>query len=178
MNLLLTLPLNPRIPRATLPLLILPRQQYPCNNTPTKQKQRQIRQHNPMPKFEPRFILRAVNIRAHHAIEVSPPDNEAERDTALVHAFEVVGRPGDGVRDAGVDAHGAEERACVLDAWRAGAEEHGEAYDAEEGHDDVAETALLGAICDPADEDGANCCYGVGWDGEQVCSRRGVAELL
>jgi len=41
-----------------------------------------------------------------------------------------------------------------LDAGGFGAEQHGEADDAEEGNEDVAETALAGTVGDVADRDG------------------------
>lgn len=40
-------------------------------------------------------------------VEVAPADHRADDDAALVHAFDVVGAPGQGVGDGGIDAHGA-----------------------------------------------------------------------
>ena len=58
----------------------------------------------------------AVDVGGDDAVEVAPADDEAHRDAALVDAFGVVGRPDDGVGDAGVDAQGAEEGAGVADS--------------------------------------------------------------
>ena len=46
------------------------------------------------------------------------PDDESERDSALVDALGVVGCPNDGVGDAGVDAQSAEKGARVTNARR------------------------------------------------------------
>lgn len=57
----------------------------------------------------------AVDVGGDDAVEVAPADDEADGDAALVDAFDVVGGPGDGVGDAGVDSEGAEVDAGVLD---------------------------------------------------------------
>lgn len=62
--------------------------------------------------------LRLINIRANHAIKITPADNEAHSYAALVDAFGIIGDPDDSISDAGVDAESAEEGACVSDAWR------------------------------------------------------------
>ena len=95
-----------------------------------------------------------VDVGTDDAVQIAPADDEAEHDAALVHALGVVGGPGDGVGDAGVDAQGAEERAGVLDAGLLRAEQHGEAGDAEGGDEDIAEAAAFGAVCYEPDRDG------------------------
>lgn len=93
----------------TRPLLIFPRQQKPCYYTAAEQPQHKIRQHDSMPMEKSGLILGAVDIGRYDTVEVAPPDDESEGDSALIHAFDIVGSPGDGVRDAGIDAYRAEE---------------------------------------------------------------------
>jgi hypothetical protein len=114
LNLSLRLPLNPRIPPTARSLLILIDQQKPLEQTAAQEEQSEIGQDGAMAGQESRRILAAVDIGGDDAVEVAPADDEANGDAALVDAFDVVGRPGDCVADAGIDAEGAEVDACVL----------------------------------------------------------------
>ena len=104
LHLPLRLPLHQIIPPPTPPPRILPLQQHPHQKTPAKKKNRQIRQHNPMPRSILRRRSSLIDIRAHNAVEISPANDETHRDAAFVDAFGVVGDPDDGVGDAGVDS--------------------------------------------------------------------------
>ncbi len=106
-----------------------------------------------MARDVPGLVHRAVDVAAHDAVQVPPPDDEAERDATLVHPLGVVRRPGDRVRDARVDAQGAQEGAGVPDPRGVAAEEHGEPDDAEERDADVAEAALPGPIGEVTEAD-------------------------
>ena len=86
-------------------------------HTPTEQEHRFIRQHHRMPGYEPWRISLSVDVRGHNAVEIAPSNHEAEGDAPFVDAFDVVGGPGDGVADAGVDAKCTEEDAGVLNVW-------------------------------------------------------------
>lgn len=67
-----------------------------------------------MARLETRSILGSVNVRGHDPVEITPADDEPKGDTTLVHPFNVVGRPGDGVSDARVDSHCAQKGAGIL----------------------------------------------------------------
>ena len=63
---------------------------------------------------ESRRVRAAVDVGGDDAVEVSPADDEADGDAALVDALDVIGDPADGVGDAGVDTQGAQVDADVL----------------------------------------------------------------
>ena len=63
---------------------------------------------------KPGGVLAAVDVGGDDAVEVSPADDEADGDAALVDALDVVGGPGDGVADAGIDSQSAEVDSCIL----------------------------------------------------------------
>jgi hypothetical protein len=72
---------------------------------------------------EPGCVGPAVDVGGDDTVQVSPAHDETDGDAAFVDAFHIVGGPGDGVGDAGVDSEGAEVDACVLDggfggSWR------------------------------------------------------------
>ena len=98
-----------------LPPLIPNRQKRIIRNTPAQQSNNHIPQHNTMSQSVPRRILSAVNIRRHYTVEISPRDHRAEGYAAFVHALDVVGNPGYGVGNTGVDTNCAEEGAGVGD---------------------------------------------------------------
>lgn len=131
-----------------------------------------------MSEKEPRRIFCAIDIRTHNAIDVSPPDHESQRDSALIYSFDIIRRPRDRVRNAWVNAHGSKERASILDAWCAGAQKHTEPDDSKDGHADVAQSTLLCAVREPSYEHRDDCSEGVGRDTKEVCSGGGVAELF
>lgn len=116
-DLRLALALDPDIPLPSSPLAILCLQSEMGSNTTTKQKERQVSQHDSMAELVSRSILRAVDVARHNAVQIAPADHEAQSDSALVHAFGIIGAPGNRVGDAGVDAQSAEEGTCVFDAW-------------------------------------------------------------
>lgn len=130
-----------------------------------------------MAETELGLIFCAVDVRTDDTVEVSPADREADRDTALVGAFDVVGGPGDGVRDTGVDARGAEEGACVLDVRVLRGEEHAETCDSEQRDTNVAPTALAGLVGHETDDDGQESSNGVRRNREQVGAGAGETEL-
>lgn len=111
----------------------------------------------------PGRILLAIDITGHDAVEIPPADKHADGDAALVDALDVVGDPGDGVGDAGVDAEGAEEGGEVGDGGGGLREEEGEAEDGEEGEGEVEEAALAETVGVEADEDGEETGADVGW---------------
>lgn len=115
LHLALTLPLNPHIPLSFPPLPILAHQQHALQDAAAQQKHRQICQDGAMTGEESRRIFAAIDVGGHDPVQVAPADDEADGDAALVDALDVVGRPGDGVGDAGVDAQGAEVDSRVLD---------------------------------------------------------------
>lgn len=107
-------------------------------------------------------ILWAVDIAADNTVQISPSDDESQRDTTLVDTFGVVGDPGDGVGDARVDAQRAQESPGVLHTWRFGTEKHGEANYSKQGNSDIAQTSLAGLISNPTDGDGQESSCGIG----------------
>lgn len=171
------LPLDPIVSLASQPLRVLTPEQRLRDDAPAQQPKHQVRQHDAVSREETRGLLGKVDVAADDAVEVAPTDDEAQRDAALVHAFEVVGRPSDGVGDARVDSEGAEESACVLDAGSFGAQQHGESDDAEEGDEDVAEPASAGAIGDETDDDRQDGGCGVRGHAEKVCLGGFVAQV-
>ena len=124
-----------------------------------------------------RTVLGPVDVATHDPVEVAPPDDDPECDTALVHALRVVRRPGDGVGDARVNAQGAEEGAGVSDSGALGSQEHGETGDTQEGDADIAEAALAGLVGDVTDGDGQDGGGGVGWHREELGPRGRVAQI-
>ena len=72
-----------------------------------------------------------------HTVQISPSDHEPQRDSSLVDSLDVVRRPANRVRNARVDAHGAQEHARVLYMRFSGAQKHRKAYDSETGHEHV-----------------------------------------
>lgn len=98
-----------------LPPLIPNRQENIIRNTPTQQANNHISQHNTMSQSIPRGILSTIDIRRHHAVEIAPCNYCPQGDTALVHALDIVGNPGYGVGDTGVNAYCPEEGAGVGD---------------------------------------------------------------
>lgn len=130
-----------------------------------------------MPRSIQRFIPRLIDVAAHHPIQIAPTDDKSHDDPALVHPLGIVGRPDDGISNAGVDAQRAEECACVLYPGGSARAEHGEAGHADQGAADVAEAALAGAVGEGADGDGQHGGGGIGWHGEELCFCGGVAEL-
>ena len=122
-------------------------------------------------------ILAPINITAHHPIQISPANNKPKSDTPLVHALNIVARPGDSIWDARVNTHGGEESAGVRDASGFIGEKHGKADDAKKGDNDVAEAAFARVIGYVADENGHGGGGGVGGNGEQLGFSGGVAEF-
>ena len=98
-------------------------------------------------------ILPLIYITGHHTIQISPSNHETHRNAPFVHTLGVVGGPDDGVGDAGVDTEGTEKGAGVLHGRGGAGYEHGETDDAEDGAADVAEAALVRAVCEGADAD-------------------------
>ena len=50
------------------------------------------------------YVSRLVNVRRDDAVEVAPADDEAHCNATFIGALGVVGGPGNGVGDTGVDA--------------------------------------------------------------------------
>lgn len=127
----------------------------------------------------PDGILRGleINITRDDTVEVAPADHKTDDDAALIHAFDVVRDPGNGVCDTGVDTESTEEGAGIFDAWLLGAEEHGEAGYAEEGDANVTETSLTGAIGNISNGDSKYSGCRVRGDTEQLGSGGGVPEF-
>lgn len=116
LDLILRLALSPAIPQTRHPLLILPSQQEPLQQAPTEQEEGQVGEDGAVAGPEAGRVGAAVDVGGDDAVEVAPADDKAEGDAAFVDALDVVGGPGDGVADAGVDSEGAEVDARVLDA--------------------------------------------------------------
>lgn len=124
------------------------------------------------------LVLVAVDVATDNTIDVAPADDEAEGDAALVDALGVVGGPGDGVGDTGVDPQRAEKGAGVLHPGGCAAEQHREPHDPDQRHPHVAQPALPRAVGQVADEDGHDACDGVRRNGEKLgFGRRFEAEL-
>lgn len=110
-----TLPFHPPISSTTGPPLILLDQQESLQDTASQQEEREVRDNGAVAGQESGGVRAAVDIRGDDAVEISPPDDEADGDAALVDSLDVVGSPGDGVADAGVDTQGGEVDTRVLD---------------------------------------------------------------
>ena len=137
----------------------------------------QVSQHHAVARDVPRGVLGPIDVAAHDPVQVAPPDDDPERDAALVHAFGVVRRPRDRVRDARVDAQRTQEGAGVPDPRAFGAEEHGKPDDAEQGDANVTETTFPGPVGDVADADGQTRGRRVRRDREQLRPRVRVPEI-
>ena len=169
-NLLLTLPLNPMIPLPLLPLLILIDQQKPRNHTATKQKHKQIPQHNPMPDIVPRRI--EVDIRANDTIDIAIPNHRTHNNPPLKHPLHIVRAPHNRIRNRRVDPQRPQVHTRVLHARVGRPDQHAEPDDADQGDSDIVQTALLVPVGAPTDEHGRDGRDRVGRHAEQV--RRGV----
>ena len=87
-----------------------------------------------------------IDVRTDNTVQISPPDDETQRDAAFVDSLGVVRGPDYGVCDARVDSQCAKEGSGILDARGGTGYQHGEADHAEDGDADVAEAALTGAV--------------------------------
>lgn len=70
---------------STLALVVLPPQQGVQHQRSTEQEQDQICKNNTMARIVGRRVLAAVDVRGGNTIEVSPADEETQRDTSLVY---------------------------------------------------------------------------------------------
>ena len=118
LDLLLRLALRPVIPAAGPPLPILPLQQRILQHAAPEQEDCQVAQYDAVALSVQWGVFGLVDVGGDDAVEVAPADDEAQGYAALVDAFRVVGGPDDGVGDARVDAHCAEEGAGVADSGR------------------------------------------------------------
>lgn len=116
LHLLERLPLGPIIPPPAPALRVLPPQQEILQNTAAEQEEGEVSEDDAVARAVEGRVRGAVDVGGDDAVEVAPAYDDAHGDAALVDAFGVVGAPDDGVGDAGVDAEGGEEGACVLDA--------------------------------------------------------------
>ena len=99
LDLLLSLVLHPVIALALSSLLVLGLEQKVCHQAAAEQEEGQVCQHNSMAKVVFWLILSSVDVRADHALKVSPADDDADCDTSLVSSFDVVGAPCNTVTD-------------------------------------------------------------------------------
>lgn len=98
-NLSIVLALDPVIALALSSLLVLGLEQKVCHQAAAEQEEGQVCQHNSMAKVVFWLILSSVDVRADHALKVSPADDDADCDTSLVSSFDVVGAPCNTVTD-------------------------------------------------------------------------------
>jgi len=160
------------------PLGVLLSQEQVLEHAAAEQRDDEVAQHRAVTRRVARGIRGAVDVAAHDPVQVSPPDDDPQRDPALVHALGVVRGPGDGVGDARVDAQGPEEGAGVPDPGAVATQEHRETDDAEHGDADVAEATLAGLVGDVTDghgQDGGGC---VRRHGEELGPRGRVAQVF
>jgi hypothetical protein len=113
-NLVLRLTFNPVVSFATSSLRILAPEQDILLHAATEQEHGFIAKDRPMARLETWSILGSVDIRGHDPVEIAPADDEPKGDATLVHSFNVVGCPGDGISDARVDSHCAQKGAGIL----------------------------------------------------------------
>lgn len=109
-----------------------------------------------------------VDIAADDTVEVAPANEEAKHNTSLVDAFDVVGDPGNGEGDAGVDAESAQKGADVLHGGLGGGHHHDETDDANNGADNVEDATLLDTVGPEADDDGHDGGQDVGRHAEEL----------
>lgn len=144
-----------------------------------------------MARVVPRLILLAVNVGGNNPIQISPSYDEAQGDAPFVdscsfevsksaaevlnsqkstfmHTFDVVARPGNGIGDSWVYAHGAEKDPSIPCPRRIASQEHGKAHHSEKRDPDVAEAPLACTIRDESDEDGEDGGGGVRGHTEQL----------
>lgn len=172
---------------ATEPLLVLRSQQLPCDNATYEQEHCEVGQNCAMAGIVPWFVT--VDVGRDDAVEIAEPDHDAHGHAALVDAFDVVGCPDYGVSHArkgfmlaneardpclccwvgdlpGVDAHRCEVHSDILDGIVLAADKHAEAKDAEQTDADIAEPTLTTSVCQPADENCADCGASIWGDGK------------
>ena len=178
LNLALRLANKEVIATPRLAQLVLALKHNVHEDSSTEEEQEHVCEHDAVASAVMRLLLGAVDVGRHDSVHVSPADDDADHDAALQRALDVVGRPGQGVGDGGVDAHCAEEGSGVLDVHVAGGEEHHEADAADEGDDHVAVSAPLGLVGNVADHNGHDGSDGVRGHGEQLELGSGVLHAL
>ena len=105
---------------------------------------------------------------------ISPSYDNANHDTTLQRAFDVVGSPGQGVGDGGVDSDGAEEGTSVLDVNIVGGKKHGKTDAADERDNHVTVATPLCAVGNETDDNGHGSGDSVGRDGHELGLGTGV----
>lgn len=177
-NLLLIQTLNPDITGARAPFGILPSQQHMLHGAAAQQEQDEICHDDAVAGTKGGLVLVAVDVATDNTVDVAPADDEAKGDAALVNALGVVGGPGNGVGDTGVDPQRAEKGAGVLHPGGCAAEQHREPHDPDQRHPHITQPALPRAVGQVTDEDGHDACDGVRGNGEKLgFGRRFEAEL-
>lgn len=131
-----------------------------------------------MSKEEPRRILRPIDVRTHHSIDIAPTNYKSKRNSAFVDTLNIVRRPRYRVRYTRVYTQCAKERACILNTGLRRPKQHAEASNPKYRHADIAQPALLRAVGQPSDQHRDDGSEGVGRDAEKVCGGGGVAELF
>lgn len=131
-------------------------------NGTTQQTQGQGGQDDTMAGVEMRAFGLDVDVGRDDSVEIAPADDYAQDDSALVDAVDVVGDPGERVGDARVDAHGAEEGPCVLNAWVGRADQHAESDDCQAGYAHAEISSEAAAIREPTgcDSQNSSACVG------------------
>jgi hypothetical protein len=169
LNLLLGLAVQQVIARARLAQLVLALEHDVHEDGAAEQEEEHVREHDSVAGLVSRGLLAGeVDVGGYHAVHVAPSDDDADHDTALERALDVVGRPCQRIGDGRVDAHGAEEGAGVLDVHVLAGEQHGKANASDEGDDHVAVAAPLGAVGHPAGDDGHGGGDGVWGNGQEL----------
>lgn len=175
LELLLGLVLHPVIALALLAEPVLALEHEVHEDGSAEEEQELVGEHDAVAGPVPGLLLLGVDVGGNNTVHVAPADDDTDHDTALQRAFDVVGRPGQGVGDGGVDADGAEESTCVLDVHIVGGEKHGETDAADERDDHVAVTTPLGAVGNETDDNSHGGGNGVGRNGHELGLGAGVA---
>lgn len=91
------------VPLATPPLRILALKHSPHEDSAAQKEQRHVSKNHAVAGVVSWFLFFEEDVRGDHTIDVAGADDDADDDAALVHAFDVVAAPGEGVGDGGVD---------------------------------------------------------------------------
>lgn len=130
LNLLLRLALDPVVSLTVQPPLILSAEQRSHQDTTAKHADEHVANNGGVALQVARSVK--VDVAAHNTVNVAPSNDEAQHNTALVDTLDVVGDPGNGDGDTGIDAHCAQECASILHTRVGRRHQHDEAGNAHE----------------------------------------------
>lgn len=135
-----------------------------------------------MPAYKLWPIIRPVHLRPQHGAEIADTDLHRIGRGALCLTGDVEGRPGEHEARGRVDACCSEEHARVRQTGASHGIIVGEEEDVtqrrDKGRTGDEEAAALEALRCNCDRNGGSEGEGIGWDGEELGSRGGVAEVF